>query len=210
MPLLAGEPFINCVSGLTKNLRIDHKIWFLYTKLWHKSMKTVSPSLNSKIIRSPTVEQNLPVAVDVRVWLWQICWRGGWRGRSSSFSPSNSSWQLSLDKEREREREYVCVCVCVCVIRASGLLCPLEIKDLKWNLKTERTLARPKSLERERRREGKRKWSTREKKERECASVWEKGNSEWKIVSGTCGEFHSFSMVYWTAGPEASCWVDLD
>ncbi len=132
MPLLAGEPFINCVSGLTKNLRIDHKIWFLYTKLWHKSMKTVSPSLNSKRIRSPTVEQNLPVAVDVHVWLWQICWRGGWRGRSSSFSPSNSSWQLSLDKERERE--YVCVCVCVC---DKGQWAALSSRDKRPEMKSE-------------------------------------------------------------------------
>lgn len=167
-------------------------------------MKTISPSLNTKRIRSPAGEQNLPMAIAVCVCVWQICWRGGWRGRSSSLSPSNSSWQLSLDKERE----WVCVHVireCVSLIRASGLLCPLEIKDLKWNLKTERTLARPKSLERERRRGN----GLLEKK-RENAQACEKRKRERKTVSGTCGEFHSFSKVYWTAGPEASCWVDLD
>lgn len=48
---------------------------------------------------------------------------------------------------------------CVSLIRASGLLCLREIKEAKWNLKTERTLSRPESLDR------KGKWSIGGKKE---------------------------------------------
>lgn len=126
------------------------------------------------------------------------------------LSVHQTALDSSLWTKKERERECVCVVrECVSLIRASGLLCPLEIKDLKWNLKTERTLAHPKSLEQERRREGKRKRSIEKKKERTHKHVRER-KQERKTVSGTCGEFHSFSMVYWTAGPEASCWVDLD
>ncbi len=86
----------------------------------------------------------------------------------------------ALSGQRERERESMCVCVCV--IRASGLLCPLEIKDLKWNLKTERTLARPKSLERERRREGKRERGNGllERKKRENAQACERKETRMK------------------------------
>ncbi len=90
--------------------------------------------------------------------------------------------QTALDSSlwTKRERESMCVCVCVCVIRASGLLCPLEIKDLKWNLKTERTLARPKSLEREREGERERGNGLLERKKRENAQACERKETRMK------------------------------
>jgi len=116
-------------------------------------MKTISPSLITKTIRSTgelCETDLLKRRMERQVFILQ------------------SIKQLLTALSGQRERECVRVCytwACVSLIRASGLLCPLEIKDLKWNLKTERTLARPKSLEQERRREEKRKRSTREKRE---------------------------------------------
>lgn len=110
-------------------------------------MKTISPSLNTKRIRS-IGEQNLPTAI-------AVCDRSvEEEDGEAGLHPSVHQTALDSSLWTKRERECVCmlyVSVCVSLIRASGLLCPLEIKDLKWNLKTERTLARPKSLERERR-----------------------------------------------------------
>lgn len=167
-------------------------------------MKTISPTLNTKRIRSPAGEQNLPMAI-VCVF---VCDRSvEEEDGEAGLHPSVHQTALDSSLWTKRERESVCACYTWVCVSDKGQWAALSSGDKRPEMKSEdwKDAGPPQEL---RVREKERKWSTREK-ERECTSMWKKRKRERK-KKGTCGEFHSFSKVYWTAGPEASCWVDLD
>lgn len=107
----------------------------------------------------------------------KIGWRAEWRGRSSSFSPSNRSWQLSLDKKR------VCAFSTSVCVSDKGQWAALSSGDKRGEMKSEdwKDVVPPREL-----------------RQRGEMVYWRKEREQEK-VSGTCGDFHSFSMVYWKA-----------
>lgn len=121
--------------------------------------------------------------------------------------------QLLTALSGQRERERVCVHVireCVCV-SDKGQWAALSSGDKRPEMKSEdwKDAGPPQELRAREKREEKRKCLQEKKRENAQACERKEMRGE-KTVSGTCGEFHSFSKVYWTEGPEASCWVDLD